>query len=165
MAVALGDGGGETMSAEGQINTFVITVATGLLLGVAFDFYRVLRAFFRPRWLFTSFADLAYWLLATGLVFLALLLGNWGELRLYTFIGLALGAFGYYRLLSRQAVRLIIVLLRLAVGVARAARTVIVYTLVKPAAYMANLAARPARYARRKFAARRPPPDDSAPPR
>lgn len=153
------------MNADGQIDTFVITVVTGMFLGLTFDFYRVLRAFFRPRWLLTSLADLGYWLLATGVVFLALLFGNWGELRLYTFIGLALGAFGYYRLLSRQAVRLIIALLRLTAGVARAVRTAIVYLFVKPAVYMARLGVRPVRYVRGKLAARRPPPDDSAPPR
>ncbi len=153
------------MNADGQIDTFVITVVTGALLGVTFDFYRVLRTFFRPRWLLTSLADLCYWLLATGVVFLALLFGNWGELRLYTFIGLALGALGYYRLLSRQAVRLIIALLRLAAGAARAVRTAVVYLFVKPAVYLAGLALRPVRYARAKLAARRPPPDDTAPPR
>ncbi|MDR7866779.1 MAG: spore cortex biosynthesis protein YabQ [Sporomusaceae bacterium] len=153
------------MNAEGQIDAFVITVATGMLLGVTFDFYRVLRTVFRPPWLLTSLADLGYWLLATGVVFLALLFGNWGELRLYTFIGLALGAFGYYRLLSRQAVRVIIALLRLTAGVARAVRTAVAYLFVRPAVYLAGLAARPVRYARRKLAARRPPPDDAMPPR
>lgn len=153
------------MNADGQIDTFVITVVTGMLLGLTFDFYRVLRTFFRLRWLLTSLADLGYWLLATGVVFLALLFGNWGELRMYTFIGLALGAFGYYRLLSRQAVRLIIALLRLTAGVVRAVRTTIAYLFVKPAVYLARLAVWPLRYVRRRLAARRPPPDDITPPR
>lgn len=152
------------MNADGQIGTFVITVVTGMLLGLAFDFYRVLRALFRPHWLLTSLADLAYWLFATGVVFLALLLGNWGELRLYAFIGLALGALGYYRLLSRQAVRMLAGLLRLVVGAVRAVRTVLVYTLFKPLGFLAGLIIRPVRRLREKLAARRPPPDGTSPP-
>jgi hypothetical protein len=48
------------MNADGQVETFVITVATGIFLGLAFDFYRVLRALYRPHWLFTALADLVY---------------------------------------------------------------------------------------------------------
>ena len=153
------------MNADGQIETFVITVATGMFLGLAFDFYRVLRALYRPRWLLTALADLCYWLFATGAVFLALLFGNWGELRLYAFIGLALGALGYYRLLSRRAVHLLTGLLRLAAGAVRAVRTAIAYAIVKPLRFVATLIAAPVRRLGEKMIARRPPPDDTGPPR
>jgi spore cortex biosynthesis protein YabQ len=153
------------MNADGQIGTFAITVATGALLGLVFDFYRVLRALYRPPQMVTALADLAYWLLATGLVFLALLFGNWGELRLYAFIGLALGALGYYRLLSRQAVRLLVGLLRALAAAARTVRTVLVYAVVKPLAFAAGLVVEPARFVLERIAARRRPPDDTSPPR
>ncbi len=152
------------MNANGQIETFVITVVTGMALGLVFDFYRVLRALYRPHWLLTTLADLAYWLLATGLVFLALLFGNWGELRLYAFIGLAFGALGYYRFLSREAVRLLAGLLRLVGATVRAVRTVLAYTVFKPLAFVAGLAAKPVRFLLDKLAARRPPPEDVGPP-
>jgi spore cortex biosynthesis protein YabQ len=152
------------MNVNGQIDTFVITVATGAFLGLLFDFYRVLRALYRPRWLLTSLADLLYWLAATGLVFVALLFGNWGELRLYVFIGLALGAFGYYRLLSRQAVRLMIGLLRALAWTARTAGRIISFLFVRPAGFLARLAARPLRRLGGMIAARRRPPDDGVPP-
>lgn len=152
------------MGADGQIETFVITVATGLFLGLAFDFYRVLRALYRPRWLLTALADLCYWLFATGVVFLALLFGNWGELRLYAFIGLVLGALLYYRLLSRQAVRLLTGLLRLVAGAVRAVRIAVAYAVFKPLGFAAGLAAKPFRRLGALLAARRPPPDGSGPP-
>ncbi|HWQ62635.1 MAG TPA: spore cortex biosynthesis protein YabQ [Negativicutes bacterium] len=152
------------MNADGQVETFVITVATGVFLGLAFDFYRVLRALYRPRWLLTALADLVYWLFATGVVFLALLYGNWGELRLYAFIGLALGALGYYRLLSRTAVHLLTGLLRLVAGAVRAVRTAVAYAVFKPLRYIAGLIAWPVRRLGEMLAARRPPPDDTVPP-
>jgi spore cortex biosynthesis protein YabQ len=152
------------MNADGQIDTFLITVATGVFLGLLFDFYRVLRALYRPRWLLTSLADLLYWLAATGVVFLALLFGNWGELRLYVFIGLALGALGYYRLLSRQAVRLMIGALRAVAWAARTAGRIFSFLVVRPAGFVIRLATGPLRRLGGLIAARRRPPDGGAPP-
>ncbi len=152
------------MNADGQVDTFFITVATGMFLGLVFDFYRVLRAFYRPRWLLTALADLAYWLFATGAVFLALLYGNWGELRLYAFIGLALGAFGYHRLLSRRAVRMLTGLMRFANRTVQAVWKFFAYTVVKPAVCVAGLIAWPVRRLEKLMAARRPPDDNIPPP-
>ncbi len=152
------------MNADAQVETFVITVATGALLALVFDFYRVLRALYRPHWLLTAAADLAFWLLATGVVFAALLVGNWGELRLYAFIGLAAGAFGYYRLLSRRAVRALTGMMRLATGAVRAVRMAVTYAVVKPAGFIAGLTAWPVRRLGAMLAARRRPPEDTGPP-
>lgn len=150
------------MGADGQVELFFLTVVTGGLLGLAFDFYRILRGLFRPRWLLTAAADLAYWLLATVVVFVALLFGNWGELRLYVFVGLVAGAIGYYRLFSRQAIRLLIGLLRLMARLAAAARTVVVFTLLRPLGYLVRLICWPVRRLDAWLAARRPP--ESPPP-
>lgn len=152
------------MNADGQIDTFVIAVATGAFLGLLFDFYRVLRALYRPRRLLTALADLLYWLGATGLVFVALLFGNWGELRLYVFIGLALGALGYYRLLSRQAVRLMIGLLRALAWTARTAGRIFSLLFVRPAGFVVRLATGPLRRLGGMIAARLRPPPGGAPP-
>jgi spore cortex biosynthesis protein YabQ len=154
------------MNADGQIGTFVITVATGVFLGLVFDFYRVLRALFRLRRLWTALADLVYWLFATVAFFLALLLGNWGELRLYAFIGLAFGAFAYFRLLSRHCVRGLVGLIRLMATVVRVVITVVHYTVIKPAGYLIGLIIRPLRRFGGKIAdGRRSPPDNFTPPR
>jgi spore cortex biosynthesis protein YabQ len=96
-----------------QVISFVITIAAGIVLGVLFDCYRVLRGTFRPKCLMTCLTDLLYWLVATVIVFLALILSNWGELRFYVFLGILSGVGLYYRLLSVYAIRLFIGLIRL----------------------------------------------------
>lgn len=146
-----------------QVETFVITILTGLLLGLLFDLFRVMRNIFRPRWMIGSAADLAYWLLATGIVFTALLLGNWGELRLYVFIGLLGGVAAYFKFLSRRTVRLLIGLLRLAGRAVRAVELALVYLLVKPVRFLARLAASPFRRLAGIAARRRRPPDEKPP--
>lgn len=85
-----------------QVQTFIITIATGIILGVMLDFYRIFRINIRKHYLCTMVTDLIYWLLATIVIFIALLIGNWGELRLYVFLGLAVGAISYFRIFSKK---------------------------------------------------------------
>lgn len=96
------------MDFYGQIDTFMYTLLTGIILGIIFDFYRVLRGIWRPHIWITSVTDLVYWLVATVLVFITLIVGNWGEIRLYIFIGLLLGVAAYYRLASRTVIWLVL---------------------------------------------------------
>jgi len=118
---------------DSQLNTFIITVATGILLGVLFDCYRVLRGTFRPRAVMTWFADLLYWLIATVIVFLALVLSNWGELRFYVFLGIVSGVILYYRLLSLYTIRLFATIVRLVKWLVALIKKIIVL-IIKPVA-------------------------------
>lgn len=87
-----------------QWMTVVLMLLSGLTLGIAYDSYRVVAGQLRfPRWTLPCF-DIFYWLGATWFVFQMLVKGNQGELRFYVFLGLALGAWLYYILLSRITV-------------------------------------------------------------
>jgi spore cortex biosynthesis protein YabQ len=143
-----------------QLATFIIMVVTGMVLGGMFDFYRIVRGVVRLRRIWASLADLLYWLLAAGVVFGALLLGNWGELRLYVFLGLLAGLIFYYRLLSKWTIRLIVAMLRLVQRLTMAVRLVLYYSILKPAGLLARLAISPLVYLKRKFL----PPDGNNPP-
>lgn len=89
-----------------QWMTVVLMLMSGLALGIAYDSYRVVAGQLRfPRWTLPCF-DILYWLAATWFVFQMLVKGNQGELRFYVFLGLALGAWLYYILLSRLTVTL-----------------------------------------------------------
>lgn len=153
-----------------QVNTFLLIAATGILLGVLFDTYRVLRGVFRPPWMITSVADLLYWLVAAGLAFLALVLGNWGELRFYVFIALFAGVALYYRLASRYVVKIIVTLLKLLASSWRTAKQVMRFTIVKPVCLAARTTLLPFRFLVRKYSdwyKKRfppPPPPEELPP-
>lgn len=127
------------MDFTSQTVTFLITIITGLLLGVLFDFYRALRNRMRPPLLIGSLADLGYWAVATVVAFAGLLLGNWGELRLYVFIGLFGGAFLYYRLFSHWALRFIALLLQGIAAACHGFRLALLYGLMKPISYCLTL--------------------------
>ncbi|SMD04592.1 spore cortex biosynthesis protein YabQ [Sporomusa malonica] len=158
------------MEFSAQVSTFLLIAATGILLGVLFDTYRVLRGVFRPPWLITSVADLLYWLVAAGIAFLALILGNWGELRFYVFIAMISGVAVYYRLASRYVVKLIMALLKLLASSWRSAKRVVVFTIVKPVRFVVRTSLLPFRYMGRRYSAwckKRfppPPPPEEIPP-
>jgi spore cortex biosynthesis protein YabQ len=90
-----------------QARTFLITIGIGATAGFCFDYYRVIRRACRLKKFGTFVGDAVFWLVTTVIVFIALLWGNWGEMRLYVLIGLGLGALLYFNLFSRPASRVI----------------------------------------------------------
>jgi spore cortex biosynthesis protein YabQ len=90
------------ISLVSQMLAFAVMVATGFMVGCMFDIYRVIRTLTRPRAKGTFIMDLCFWLWVTPAVFFMLLMGNWGELRLYVFLGAAMGLFAYFQLVSAK---------------------------------------------------------------
>ncbi|MGI5839240.1 MAG: spore cortex biosynthesis protein YabQ [bacterium] len=101
------------LSLDFQFQAFCITIVAGATVGILFDVYRIIRGLTGPGRLFTCLGDLLFWAVAASIVFAFLIYGNWGEVRLYVFIGLAAGAGIYFRLFSRPLLRLLIGLTRL----------------------------------------------------
>lgn len=95
------------MTLHVQFQTMGWMLACGLLIGAIFDLYRVLAGELRiPRWLYPPI-DLAYWGFATLLVFRVLFYSNFGQVRLFVFIGLFAGAALYFTAFSATAVKII----------------------------------------------------------
>lgn len=115
-----------------QLYTFLLLAAAGGVLSFVFDCYRVTRNYFRLRWFGTAVGDLLYWLLATVVVFLALLKGNWGEIRLFTFLGLLSGAGLYFHFVSVYAAAIISKTLRSLGKLMRIIAIFVNYVLVRP---------------------------------
>jgi spore cortex biosynthesis protein YabQ len=151
MAVALKVRGAMEFTSQAVI--FLIILLVGALLGIVFDFYRVLRGIIKPRSLVTSLTDLIYWLVATIIVFAVLLVCNWGELRFYIFMGLVAGVAMYYRLLSPYIITLLQAAIRGAGMVVYWIQQAIHYGVLLPLSYLlkiigwpVSVAKRPARY-------------------
>lgn len=81
----------------------MLLTATGAAVAFFFDCYRVTRNSLKLRKLTTEICDLIYWLLTTAIVFLALLKGNWGEIRFFVFLALISGAGLYFHFVSVYA--------------------------------------------------------------
>ncbi|AZK45533.1 spore cortex biosynthesis protein YabQ [Paenibacillus lentus] len=99
------------MNLEIQWATLLWMAASGGILGIAFDSYRVVSGQLRfPRWSVHAL-DLVYWVAASLFVFRMLYHSNQGELRFYVFFGLFIGVWIYFLFLSVITARFVVMLM------------------------------------------------------
>ncbi len=80
---------------------FLNSVYAGLISGIIYDLYRIIRYFFKPKKLATLIEDLLFWL-GVGLIFFYIInKSNWGQLRGYIFLGFFIGGLIYLKVLSK----------------------------------------------------------------
>lgn len=83
-------------SLSSQVLGFLAFIVAGVLLGAVYDILRIWRAMFRSERRSVFFQDLFYMVLAAFFTFLVNLGVNYGELRLYLFLGEILGWFAWH---------------------------------------------------------------------
>lgn len=96
-----------------QFFAFFVVVLAGALLGLLFDVLRAVRGYYRLTGIWAALGDLLFWVFASAVGAAGIVLGNWGELRLFILVGLGLGLLLHYYLASHVAIRLVIAFLRL----------------------------------------------------
>lgn len=129
------------MNLHVQFLTMGFMLACGLLIGFAFDVYRVLAGQLRlPRWTI-PLLDLAFWALSTVFVFRVLFFSNYGQVRLFIFIGLFTGIVFYFTALSSAAIAFIRWLIRLFIGLYRILKRVVEIGVIAPIRMLYRLVA------------------------
>lgn len=94
-------------SLASQFHAFIVTMLMGLTIGLLFDFYKFTKSILRPGKILGYVADVSFWAISTLTVFFLLLIGNWGEIRLYVIIGVLIGVAAYFKLLSYGVIRVL----------------------------------------------------------
>lgn len=90
-----------------QLEVFSWTLLIGVLVGICHVVYRVLRDALKLKKFGTFAGDIIFWILLTAITFMLLLKANCGQLRLYVFIGLFLGAFLFTRIFGNHTYRIV----------------------------------------------------------
>jgi len=88
---------------EAQFNALIAMTLFGIFMGIVFDTYREIRYYFKFKPITTNVWDLIVWLILLVLAYAVLLRINYGEVRLYIFMAIALGLLIYFRFFSRLA--------------------------------------------------------------
>lgn len=89
-----------------QAQLFLIFVVNGILIGLLFDIFRILRKSFKTNDFVTYLEDILFWIL-TGLILLySIFIFNNGEIRLYMFLGVLLGCTLYMLLFSSYVIKI-----------------------------------------------------------
>ncbi len=83
-----------------QALLFITSIEIGIVMGMIFDFIRVIRKIVKHPNIFVQIEDLLYWM-SCGLVgFYMLYITNYADIRSFVFIGIILGAVFYFATFS-----------------------------------------------------------------
>jgi len=89
-----------------QVRLIIFSLVSGLITGVFFDIYRLIRGFNNPNKFLTIIQDLLFWTLTSIVVFVFLMYTNEGYINFYVYVCLIIGAYLYLKLLSRVFIKL-----------------------------------------------------------
>jgi spore cortex biosynthesis protein YabQ len=80
-----------------QLIELLLAIITGIMIGMAFDVYRILIKRYKPPVRVVPLLDLVWWGIITVLVFFILLYISWGEVRFYLILAQVAGFFIYLK--------------------------------------------------------------------
>ncbi|MGL4738010.1 MAG: spore cortex biosynthesis protein YabQ [Cellulosilyticaceae bacterium] len=83
-----------------QLELFLYAIAMGILLGMIYDLTRIFRKAIRHPNFLVQIEDGLYWILCAFIAFGILYLHNYGQLRIFVFLGMILGAIFYFATFS-----------------------------------------------------------------
>lgn len=86
---------------QNQAYIFIIFILNGLLIGILFDIFRILRKCFKTPDFITYIQDIIFWILSGLSLLYSIFKFNNGELRLFIFLGVILGIMLYMLIFSR----------------------------------------------------------------
>lgn len=89
-----------------QAYLFLIFSINGILIGILFDIFRILRRSFKTKDIVTYIEDIIFWILTGLLILYSIFTFSNGELRLYMFIGIFIGCILYMLLLSKYFINI-----------------------------------------------------------
>ncbi len=89
-----------------QAYLFLVFIVNGVLIGLLFDFFRIARKVIQTNDIVTYLEDILFWILTGVIVLYSIFVFNNGELRLFMFLGILLGAFAYMITLSSYVIKI-----------------------------------------------------------
>ena len=89
------------VSTLNQAYLFIIFCATGILIGLIFDIFRIIRKLFKTPDFLTYIEDICFWIISGLILIYSIFIFNNGEIRLYMFIAISLGIITYILTFSR----------------------------------------------------------------
>ena len=95
-----------------QAYLFLIFILNGLIIGILFDFFRILRKSFKTSDIVTYIEDLLFWILAGIIILYSIFTFNNGEIRLFMFLAIVMGVIIYMFLFSSYVIRVNVAIIK-----------------------------------------------------
>ena len=90
--------------AQNQAYLFLVFSLTGVIIGILFDFFRILRKNIKTPNIITYIEDILFWVLTGILILYNIWYFNDGEIRIFMFLGIILGVLIYMSILSKMVI-------------------------------------------------------------
>ena len=91
--------------AQNQAFLFLVFTLTGVIIGVLFDFFRILRRTIKTSNVITYIEDVLFWILTGLLILYNIWYFNDGEIRIFMFLGIIMGVLIYMSTLSNILIK------------------------------------------------------------
>lgn len=88
-----------------QAKLFLIFTVNGIIIGLLFDFFRILRKSFKTKDFVTYIEDIIFWILTGFIILYSTFTFNNGEIRLFLFVGIILGILLYMLFFSSYVIK------------------------------------------------------------
>lgn len=89
-----------------QITLFCIFILNGFLIGLLFDFFRILRKTFKTKDFLIYLEDILFWLIAGSSIIYLIFVFNNGSIRMYMLFAIIVGAIAYVKTFSKYVIKI-----------------------------------------------------------
>lgn len=89
-----------------QAYLFLIFTINGIIIGILFDIFRVLRKSFKTSDIITYIQDVLFWILTGFILLYSVFTFSNGEIRLYMFFGVFIGGLIYMLMFSKYFINI-----------------------------------------------------------
>lgn len=100
-----------------QAYLFLIFCVNGIIIGLLFDFFRILRKTFKTKDFITYIEDITFWILTGIIILYSIFKFNNGEIRLFMFLGILLGVIIYMLFISSHVIKINVAIINFFKGI------------------------------------------------
>lgn len=112
-----------------QAYLFLVFTINGIIIGLLFDIFRILRKSFKTSDIITYIQDILFWIL-TGLILLySIFTFSNGEVRFYMFLGVFLGCLIYMLLFSKYFININVKIIMIIKNIVNKILSIIIFPL------------------------------------
>ena len=112
-----------------QAYLFLVFTINGIIIGLLFDIFRILRKSFKTSDIITYIQDILFWIL-TGLILLySIFTFSNGEVRFYMFLGVFLGCLIYMLLFSKYFININVKIIMIIKNIVSKILSIIIFPL------------------------------------
>ncbi len=104
-----------------QAYLFLIFTLDGFIIGLIFDFFRILRKSFKTPNLVTYIEDILFWILTGFLILYSIFIFNNGEIRFFMLLGISIGIALYMLTLSNYLIKITVFIINIFKNMTRSA--------------------------------------------